>query len=82
MRASCRSGPSACPKKTPPRGSPPKGHVRRIASARVPAATKAGARPRYGGVSRAAAAKKSASRAMRTTAPYQLKVRAHHSPGA
>ena len=82
MRASCRTGPSAWPRKTPPRGSPPNGHVMRTASARVLAATKAGARPRYGGVSTAAAAKESASRAMRTRAPYQLKVRAHPSPGA
>ena len=54
----------------------------RIASARVHAATKAGARPRRGGVAAAAAAKKSASTSMRTTAPYQLKARAQPSPMA
>ena len=49
----------------------------RTASARVKAATKAGARPRHGGVSTAAAAMNRASRRTRTTAPYQLKARAH-----
>ena len=80
-RASCRRGPSAWPRKTPPSGSPPKGQVIRTASARVPAATNAGARPRQGGVRTAAAAKKRASSAMRSTAPYQLKARTQISPG-
>jgi len=53
----------------------------RTASANVLAATKAGARPRRGGVSTAATAKKSASSTMRSTAPYQLKARVHISPG-
>ena len=53
----------------------------RTASASVLAAMKAGARPRRGGVSSAATAKKSASSAMRSTAPYQLKALAQISPG-
>ena len=52
----------------------------RTASARVQAPTNAAARPRWGGVSAAAAAKNSASTSIRTSAPYQLKARAQKSP--
>ena len=45
------AGRRAWPRNTPPRGSPPKGQVMRSASASVQAPTKAGARPRRGGVS-------------------------------
>ncbi len=54
----------------------------RTASASVHAPTKAGARPRQGGVAAAAAAKKRASTTTSTTAPYQLKARAQASPMA
>ena len=81
-RASSTNGLRACPRNTPPSGSPPKGHDMRTASARVHAPTKAGARPRQGGVAPAAAAKDSASTRTRTTAPYQLKERAQASPMA
>ena len=52
----------------------------RTASSTVLAPTKAGARPRRGGVDAAAAPNDSDSTSTSTTAPYQLKERAQASP--